>query len=443
MFLTVEDGMILGPICWLLGKIFNWIYMFVGFIGSHMGFTYVNLSVCVILFTFVLRGALFPLYFKQQRSSKIMSFIQPEIAKATKKYKGKTDQDSVKQQQETQKIQKKYGVSMASGCLTSLIQLPIFYGLYRVIQNIPAYVPSMTKTYGKIVEILSEKTDYIKAISDVAGASKVSTVTMALKQMGDTPTNNQIIDVLDKFSKSDWDKLIANLDLTGNADLAGYVDQFHNMNQFLFGLNIADAPGWKLSIALVVPIVSALLQFLQTKISMKSSQNNNVDKSQQTANNMMKGMMYYMPVMSLIFCISLPIAIGLYWIVGSVIMIISQLIVDAYYNHQDKDELLAKCAEKAAKKQAKKKHPEKKSFYERMMDAQAGNVQTDNSQSENINKMASSRLKSYVNPAHSVNVDSEDVNNKANVNYRPGSIGSKANIMLQYQNKSNDKGGNK
>ena len=42
-----------------------------------------------------------------------------------------------------------------------------------------------------------------------------------------------------------------------------------------------------------------------------------------------------------------------------------------------------------------------------------------------------------------MNVDSEDVNNKANVNYRPGSIGSKANIMLQYQNKSNDKGGNK
>lgn len=158
MFLTREDGMILGPVCWVLGKIFNWIYMFVGFIGNHMGITYVNLSVCVILFTFVLRGALFPLYFKQQRSTKIMSFIQPEIAKATKKYKGKTDQDSMmKQQQETQKIQKKYGVSMASGCLTSLIQLPIFYGLYRVIQNIPAYVPSMTKKYSEIVDILSKR----------------------------------------------------------------------------------------------------------------------------------------------------------------------------------------------------------------------------------------------------------------------------------------------
>ena len=38
MFLTREDGMILGPVCWVLGKIFNWIYMFVGFqrFAHHM-----------------------------------------------------------------------------------------------------------------------------------------------------------------------------------------------------------------------------------------------------------------------------------------------------------------------------------------------------------------------------------------------------------------------
>ena len=73
-----------------------------------------------------------------------MSFIQPEINKATKKYNNKTDQESLmKKQQETQKIQKKYGVSLTSGCLPTLIQLPVFYGLYRVIQNIPATVFAM------------------------------------------------------------------------------------------------------------------------------------------------------------------------------------------------------------------------------------------------------------------------------------------------------------
>lgn len=81
-----------------------------------------------------------------------MSFIQPEINKATKKYNNKTDQESLmKKQQETQKIQKKYGVSLTSGCLPTLIQLPVFYGLYRVIQNIPAYVGDMKGKYDAIV----------------------------------------------------------------------------------------------------------------------------------------------------------------------------------------------------------------------------------------------------------------------------------------------------
>lgn len=463
MLLTREDGMILGPICWILGKLFNLIYMFVGFIGEHMNMDYVNLSVCVILFTLVIRGLLFPLYFKQQRSSKIMSFIQPEIAKATKKYNGKTDQESLmKKNEETQKIQKKYGVSMTSGCLTSLIQLPVFYGLYRVIQNIPAYVTSMSTKYQEIVAVIKTSTisddvisklglesgaDYVDVINAIASDSdgKVSTAVTAASNMlkakeNGSLTDNLVIDVLDKISSSDWTQIIDSFGLSGNAVVTDYVDQFTNMNTFLFGLNISDAPGWKWSIALIVPIVSALLQFISTKISMKSSQNNNMDPSQQTANNMMKGMMYYMPAMSLVFCISLPIAIGLYWIVGSVVMIISQLIVDAYYSRKDKDELLEKCMEKAAKKQAKKKNPDKKSWYEKMMDAQAGNVSTDERQTQNINKMATSRLKSYNNPATS---GSDETGKPANVNFKPGSIAAKANVMLQYQNNGNDKGGKK
>lgn len=443
MFLTVEDGLILGPICWLFGKIFDLMYKLIELISNSMGIGYVNLSICVILFTFFIRACLFPLNFKQQKSSKIMSFIQPEINKATKKYNNKTDQESLmKKQQETQKIQKKYGVSLTSGCLPTLIQLPVFYGLYRVIQNIPAYVGDVKDKYSNIVDILSTKTDYIQAISDVAKESKVSTVSAALKQMGDEPTKNQIIDVLDKFAQSDWKNLIENLGLSNNSDLSNYVNQIHDMNQFLFGLNIADAPGLKLSAALIVPILSAVLQFISSKISMSASNTNanSNDPTAAQANSMMNMMTYGMPLMSLFICINLPIAIGLYWIIGSVITIITQLIINNYYKKCDKEAVLEKCREKAAKKQAKKeaKHPGKKSFYERMMDAQNGNVSSDSTQSESINRMASSRLKSYTNPTVDEVKQSEN-----NVHYKSGSIGSKANIMLQYQNKSNDKGGNK
>lgn len=443
MFLTVEDGLILGPICWLFGKIFDLMYKLIELISNSMGIGYVNLSICVILFTFFIRACLFPLNFKQQKSSKIMNFIQPEINKATKKYNNKTDQESLmKKQQETQKIQKKYGVSLTSGCLPTLIQLPVFYGLYRVIQNIPAYVGDVKDKYSNIVDILSTKTGYIQAISDVAKESKVSTVSAALKQMGDEPTKNQIIDVLDKFAQSDWKNLIENLGLSNNSDLSNYVNQIHDMNQFLFGLNIADAPGLKLSAALIVPILSAVLQFVSSKISMSASNTNanSNDPTAAQANSMMNMMTYGMPLMSLFICINLPIAIGLYWIIGSVITIITQLIINNYYKKCDKEAVLEKCREKAAKKQAKKeaKHPGKKSFYERMMDAQNGNVSSDSTQSESINRMASSRLKSYTNPTVDEVKQSEN-----NVHYKSGSIGSKANIMLQYQNKSNDKGGNK
>ena len=50
MFLTAEDGLILGPICWLFGNIFELIYKFVELITKAMGFNYVNLTVCVILY---------------------------------------------------------------------------------------------------------------------------------------------------------------------------------------------------------------------------------------------------------------------------------------------------------------------------------------------------------------------------------------------------------
>jgi YidC/Oxa1 family membrane protein insertase len=173
---------------------------------------------------------------------------------------------------------------------------------------------------------------------------------------------------------------------------------------------------------------------------MKSSQANSSDPNQQASNKMMNGMAVYMPIMSLIFCISLPVAIGLYWIVGSIIAIITQLIINRYYDKKDKDEILQKCMEKAAKKQAKKKESGKKSFYEKMMEAQAGNVPTDERQSDNINRMASTRLKSYNNPATS---SKGDISDRGNVTYKQGSIGSKANIMLQYQNKGNDKEGKK
>lgn len=70
--------------------------------------------------------------------------MQPEIQAIQKKYKGKTDNDSMmKMNVETRAVYEKYGTSMTGGCLPLLIQLPIMLALYQVIYKIPAYVGSV------------------------------------------------------------------------------------------------------------------------------------------------------------------------------------------------------------------------------------------------------------------------------------------------------------
>ena len=147
MILTQSSGFLLGNLSKLLGWIMNGIYN----LFNNMGV--VSIALSIILFTIIVRLMMFPLSIKSTRSQKIQQYLRPEFQKITKKYKGKKDQASViAQQRETSALQKKYGIKMSSGCLTSLLQLPIFLSLYNVIQNIPAYVDRIRALYEPIAQ---------------------------------------------------------------------------------------------------------------------------------------------------------------------------------------------------------------------------------------------------------------------------------------------------
>ena len=121
-----------------LGWIMNWIYLFLDGIGIP------NIGLAIILFTLVTRILLFPTSLKQQKSSRMMQIMQPEIRAVQEKYKNKTDNASMMAQQtEMRAIYEKYGTSMTAGCLPLFLQMPIIFALYRIIMNIPAYVPSV------------------------------------------------------------------------------------------------------------------------------------------------------------------------------------------------------------------------------------------------------------------------------------------------------------
>ena len=127
------------PLGWLnqlLGLAMNGIdWCMYHLLGVH------NVGWCIVIFTLFVYILMYPLNAKQQKSSRLMNKINPEIKAIQKKYKNKKDQASqMKMNQETQDVYAKYGISPFGGCLPLLITMPILLALYNVIRNIPYYV---------------------------------------------------------------------------------------------------------------------------------------------------------------------------------------------------------------------------------------------------------------------------------------------------------------
>ena len=114
-------------------------------------FLYANLGesfiVAIAVFTIVLRLITSPLQIKQIRSSKRMAELQPRMAELQKRYGGNKE----RLVQEQQKLYREAGVNPLGGCLPTLIQFPIWIGLYRSINSILADTPLELMDLGKNV----------------------------------------------------------------------------------------------------------------------------------------------------------------------------------------------------------------------------------------------------------------------------------------------------
>ena len=134
MIVTVASAAnwpIVGQICWLLGKVMNFIYTILdNMLSTDTGL--VGLS--IILYTIFVYTLMLPMTINQQKSSRMMAVINPEVQKIQKKYRNKRDQASMmKQQEEIQQVYDKYGTSMMGGCLPMLIQMPLLFALSLII----------------------------------------------------------------------------------------------------------------------------------------------------------------------------------------------------------------------------------------------------------------------------------------------------------------------
>lgn len=420
IFLTQNSTPIFKYIVWILGKIMEGIFTIIDAVGIP------NIGLAIILFTIVVNLLMLPLTIKQQKFSKLSAKMSPELNAIRDKYKGKTDQNSqMAMNNEMSAVYAKYGVSPTGSCGYLLIQMPILFALYRVIYAMPAYVGKIGDTFRVLANQIMN-TDNGEWLMNSGSESIAKTVSMYGKSMTEGSLENGIVDVLNRLSSSDMSAVAEQYGLStlkfNNELILGSDGLINNYNNFL-GLNVGDSPwqimqdsiaqgAWFLVIgALLIPVLSALTQWINTKLM--PQQNTDPKNMDETAMQMQSTMKTVMPLMSAYFCFSLPTGMGLYWVAGSVVRSILQVIVNKHIDKMDFNKIIEQNAEKSAKKMAKlKENQEKLNAY--------ANMNTKNIQSvqKKANFSASSEESKTVKPA------------------KAGSMMEKANMVSNY-NKNN------
>lgn len=107
-------------------------------IGNLLGFTG-KYAISIIIVSLAIRLIAYPVTKKTALQSELIKKAQPELNRIQKKYQGKEDQESmIKQNQEILMVYKKYNINPMSGCLFSMLQLPLFIAFFEAVQRTPA-----------------------------------------------------------------------------------------------------------------------------------------------------------------------------------------------------------------------------------------------------------------------------------------------------------------
>lgn len=381
MFLTQVGG-ILKPFAWIMGMILNAIYKLVAAMGIQ------NIALCIVVFTIVVKMITLPLTIKQQKFAKVSALMTPEIKALQEKYKNidRSDREAMQRYtMEQQAIYQKYGSSPLGGCLPLLIMLPIIFALYRVIYAIPAYVTDVNTLYKNVAtdvtaiskDIDSDFSEYeiTKAVYEFYTAEGVTL--RSAKDLDRSFTITDMIDVFSVYNTGVWEdfrsgknldvrdkngfSLTMNWNMLANSDAfkkamekrSDDIDKILKVNG-LGKYSILDAPGYHFP-AILLPILAFLLQYLTGKLNTMNTKKNG--KKEEEPMPGMGAMNTILPVMSGVFCIFMPIGVGIYWVVTSAVTIVQQLSINKYLERYNVEDIVAQNEAKVAE------HNEKYGIY--------------------------------------------------------------------------------
>lgn len=263
----------------ILGAIIRIIYNLVG----H------NYAISIILFTVLTKLILFPLYLMQMKSTEKMNRIAPQDKKIRDKYKN----DKQKQAEELNKLYSENKINPLGGCLPLLIQIPIILAMFYIVKQPLTYIKQMPQ-------------------------DQIKTYTQQL------------------LNKQD----VTKAEITGNELVIS--NKYNLLDMKHFGLNFGDSPSQVFSkdetkkaspLSLIIPVLTIIFSLVQVKQMQKNNSMTDEQKEMQKTSNLM------LPIFSGILAYTMPLALGVYWLIGNILQIAQQYFINILIK-KDKEEFL-------------------------------------------------------------------------------------------------------
>lgn len=300
-----------------LGYLMRWIY------SLGMGY-----FLALLIFTLLTRLILFPLSINNQKNQADRARLAPRLERLQKKY----GQDRQKMMEKQQELYEREGVKMTGGCLPMLVQMLVLFSVIAVIYKPLTYIQRTDSAY--INTCVSVAIEYVS--DDANEVKNADNIKKQLESEGSYYRELYLFDLVNDTTKPRMVAALMEKNELSQADAAQVVDDIAKMgDEFsLFGMSLLKVPssdGIKPNWTWIVVFLSGLTAFLSGQLSMKYSKAA-MSAEQQQAGGCTNGMMYMMPVMSLIFSFTVPVGVVVYWIFSNLLAMVQTVVLNAMWN---------------------------------------------------------------------------------------------------------------
>lgn len=244
-----------------------------------------NYFLSIILFTVLTKVILFPLTLVQIKSMEKMNSIGPEDKRIREKYKN----DKNKQAEELTKLYSENKINPMGGCLPLLIQIPIIIAMFYIVKQPLTYIKQMPK-------------DEISNYASTYAHEKLG------KEEGKSLTEKEIRAYELQIAK---EYNLIDMKVTDNFDLGEIPKDVFNKDD-----SKKASP-----ISLLIPILTILVSFVSTKLQQNTQTMSEEQIEMSKTNNLM------MPLLSGFIAYTMPLALGVYWLLGNILSILQQIII--------------------------------------------------------------------------------------------------------------------